>query len=161
MPKKPEQQGERCVRCGSVGGDRRTLWMSCFYAMEELDIPFEQVKVVGRFHQKTGTEEITEHKFKVPVFSESSEPVDRSFSLLHVCKRCRSEWLAAIKGWFESAPQGIDHDSDGPRPQECGSGIFIRELGQIREITEEQWRARNPGREPYRVKQPSEERKDQ
>ena len=33
---------EKCHRCGSVGEDRRTLWMACFYAMSELGIPFER-----------------------------------------------------------------------------------------------------------------------
>ena len=31
---------EKCDRCGSVGSDRRTLLMRCFYAMEELGVPF-------------------------------------------------------------------------------------------------------------------------
>lgn len=35
----PEGQ-ETCQRCGEDGYDRRTLWMKCFYAMAELNIPF-------------------------------------------------------------------------------------------------------------------------
>ncbi len=31
---------EKCVRCGDVGYDRRTLSMRCLYEMKELNVPF-------------------------------------------------------------------------------------------------------------------------
>ena len=31
---------EECVRCKEVDEDRRTLWMRCFYEMNELEVPF-------------------------------------------------------------------------------------------------------------------------
>jgi hypothetical protein len=34
------EHDEKCQRCGEVGEDRRTLRMECFYAMEELGLPF-------------------------------------------------------------------------------------------------------------------------
>lgn len=67
---------ERCVRCGDVDEDWRTLWMACFYEMAELDVPFK------------------------------NEPCgDRDFYTLRVCKDCRADWLDAIQEWFGKKPQ--------------------------------------------------------
>lgn len=60
---------------------------------------------------------------------------------LRVCKRCRSDWMKAIKNWFQSPI--IEEES-------CGSGIFIREFGEIKEISDEEFARRFPGREPFR-----------
>lgn len=64
------------------------------------------------------------------------------FYTLRVCKECRADWMSAIKDWF----------AHPPIRQSCGSGIFIRENGGIREITEEEWHKRHPDREPVRFK---------
>lgn len=101
--------GERCDRCNSTGQDRRTLWMACFYAMNELPVPFTG--------QRLG---------------------ERNFFTLRVCKRCRAEWMAAIAAWFAATPDGEDHDADEPVPS-IGSGIFVRDRGAVREITPEEW----------------------
>ncbi len=45
---------ETCARCGVVGADRRTIWMACFYAMNVLGVPFEQVSVHGVVLQPNG-----------------------------------------------------------------------------------------------------------
>lgn len=52
------------------------------------------------------------------------------FYQLRVCKSCRAFWMGMIKIWFEI-----------PTPPEpsCGSGIYIRELGSVVEITEEEF----------------------
>lgn len=105
---------EICQRCGEKDYDRRTLWMSCFYAMEELKIPFDE-KEIGDGKQH--------------------------FYLLRVCKDCRAGWMSAIKTWFETRPV----------KESCGSGIFVRRNGAAVEISEEDWREENPGREPIRV----------
>jgi hypothetical protein len=119
-----EPAGEKCDRCKSVGEDRRTLWMACFYAMNELDIPFEEKE-----------------------FANPEEGRVRKFFTLRVCKRCRGEWMGAIEAWFEANPQGNDHDGETP-PQPIGSGIFIREKGVTREISREEWDRRAKGIEP-------------
>lgn len=62
-----------CVRCGDVGEDRRTLWMACLYAMEELKLPFDIVEMKPQ----------------------------RMYTLL-VCKDCRASWMKAIKAWFDA-----------------------------------------------------------
>ena len=44
--------------------------------------------------------------------------------------------------------------SDTPFEREPTSGIFIRENGSTREISREEWDARNPGREPVALRSP-------
>jgi rRNA maturation protein Nop10 len=138
-----ETLGEKCQRCGEHGEDRRTLWMSCLYSMEELGIPFEQSKVMGKAYPKVGEEELalfgrTEDprypKIMAPKYaSEPSAEVERGFYTLRVCKSCRSDWMQAIKFWFNTVP----------KPEaSCGSGIYVRELGKVVEITYEEWQRR-------------------
>ena len=68
----------------------------------------------------------------------------RNFYTLRVCKDCRADWMQAIKKWF-------DEKFTMPKTG-CGSGIFIRRNGSLVEVTEEEWYAENPSREPVRVK---------
>ena len=44
-----------------------------------------------------------------------------------------------------------------PFKRPASSGIFVRENGQTKEITREEWDARNPGREPVAFVNPEEE----
>lgn len=75
---------EKCDRCGIIGSDRRTLWMACFYAMDELGVPFkEQALYDGIAHETLGP---------------------RHFFTLRVCKGCRGDWLQAIRTWFRAPP---------------------------------------------------------
>ena len=97
-----------CQRCKVPDEELRTLWMSCFYEMGELGLPFK-IEVNGS-----------------------------EFYTLQVCKECRADWLHQIKHWFECIP-----DREPP----CGSGIFIRDFGSIREITEEEFRLREACKE--------------
>ena len=152
---------EKCDRCGCVGEDRRTLWHACFYAMEELKIPFEE-KIL--FHAKV--EELEKAADPVSInLSDgkkiniqagrvrcSGELTPHTLYCLRVCKRCRGEWLETIRTWFFAVPEGIDHDADVSVDEDVNSGIFIRENGAIKEISREEWDRRNPKREPARVK---------
>ncbi len=45
----------RCMRCGAVGQDRRTLWHACGADMANLGIPFERAAVYGSFREQVGT----------------------------------------------------------------------------------------------------------
>lgn len=147
---------ETCQRCQSVGEDRRTLWMACFYAMHELSVPFEQASVHGVVCAKTGEEELPMLKMTVPAWAEpKGESRHHSFYTLRVCKRCRGEWMAAIERWFHEPPEGQDRDADEREPSAVGSGIFIRERGVTKEVSREEWDRRNPGRKPvvYRPKE--------
>jgi len=95
--------------------------MSCLYDMSELDVPFKRVT------------------FENP----GLPPCKRTFYTLRVCKRCRSEWMGAVRCWFHAPPLGEDGDAGDPQDgSEVGSGIFVRELGVSREITLEEWERR-------------------
>ncbi len=123
---------ERCVRCGEEGEDRRTLRMACFYAMDELNVPFVSERAHGTLRKRTGTKELS-NGLEIPVFSEepTGELNAQMFSL-RVCKACRASWMGAIERWF--------HSEDKPR--RVGTGIFVRENGVNVEITREEWEAR-------------------
>jgi len=95
-----------CVRCGDIDDDHRTLFMRCGYEMDELQIPLQK------------------HIDESPIHTTTTYNIK-------VCKRCRSQWLKAIKHWFENVE---------PK-RETGSGIFIREFGDNVEITMEEWNA--------------------
>lgn len=143
MAKTTEYVGERCAKCEEVGEDRRTLYMACFYAMDELGVPFEQVKLKGETFDFVGTEELRFSSdlgfptHTVPKFSDvASGKMERQFFTLRVCKSCRSSWMKAIKDWFNEPVQRSS----------CGSGIYVRENGASVEITEEEWQRRYRGR---------------
>lgn len=139
---------ETCQRCGSVGSDRRTLWMACFYQMGELGLPFEQAAILGRYRPRTGTLTL-EFIRDAPVWGDpEGEERHFGFYTLRVCKRCRADWMSAIKAWFEATPKGEDHDADEPDTSAFSTGIFVRDNGAIREISREEWDRRNPGQEP-------------
>ena len=69
---------------------------------------------------------------------------NRRFFTLRCCKDCRALWLQAMKDWFVNGPK---------EKEPVGSGIFVRRNGATVEISEEEWRQKNPGREPFRVRQ--------
>lgn len=106
---------EECQRCREIDEDRRTLWMACFYEMDELKLPFKH-EILQTHIQDDGEQ----------------------FYTLRVCKKCRGDWMQAQINWFRN----VEAENSS-----CGSGIFIRELGAIKEITEEEWYRRNPKNE--------------
>jgi len=65
------------------------------------------------------------------------------FFTLFVCKRCRAEWLQAIEKWFHATPVGEDIDANSARDI-YGTGVFIRELGMTRELSESEVTERWP-----------------
>lgn len=70
-----------CDRCAvDATGELRTLWMSCFYNMSELKIPFKSIDINN----------VAEN----PVTS-----IKRYYTL-RVCKECRASWLRSIETWF-------------------------------------------------------------
>lgn len=140
MATEPEPRGETCQRCGSAGEDRRTLWMACFYAMDELPVPFTRRSIYGQVCEQAGEKRLEILDHCVPVWGDpQGDHAHHVFYCLRVCKRCRAEWMVAIVRWFEATPKGQDHDADEPAAPEVGSGIFLREHGAIREISREEW----------------------
>lgn len=132
---------DKCMRCGEDGEDRRTLKMACFYAMEELGLPFEQMPVL---HAPVETLTVAKEPVKLNL------PGGKSINLggaevtcsgtltpellytLRVCKRCRADWMDAIKTWFAKPKKEVSPNS----------GIFVRDNGTNREITKEEWERR-------------------
>lgn len=138
---------EKCDRCGNEGADRRTLWMRCFYAMEELDVPFSRAAIHGQYCElrDTKTESFGGYKFNIPIFAEpNGEATNVQFYTLRVCKRCRGEWMVAIRAWFHAVPEGEDHDADLHEPNPAGTGVFVREGGAIKELTADEVAKRWP-----------------
>lgn len=81
---------EMCIRCKEIDEDRRTMWMACFYEMDELGLPFDQ-------------------KHLELAYTDTKQ----QFYTMRVCKSCRADWMNAIKKWFhdivprESCGSGI------------------------------------------------------
>jgi hypothetical protein len=92
---------EACQRCKETGQDRRTLNLSCFYALEETGIPFSI---------KEGT-----------------------YSL-RICKQCRADFMKDLKKWFSYPQERVS----------TGTGVFVREFGASRELTELEIKERFP-----------------
>lgn len=146
-----EETGEKCQKCGEVGEDRRTLWMSCFYSMHELPVPFKQIAIHGENLQLksskkkllfTGGPIVDTFEFEKP---SGKDLHTTTFYTLRVCKDCRADWMDAIKNWFQG--KSWTHDQ-----LPCNSGIFVRRNGATVEITEEEWYRDNPDREPVRAR---------
>ena len=124
--------------------------MACYYAMNELDVPFTQVAVNGVYCEKIGDEVLTSIKATIPKYAQpTGEPRNHQFYTLRVCKRCRAEWMGTIQAWFRATPGGEDGDADEPvAAPSCGSGIYVRRNGINVEITHEEWDRLNPDIEP-------------
>lgn len=131
---------EVCARCKQpTEGDGRTLWMSCFYNMAELNVPFKEEPMFHVHDIST----LTFTKSPASITLSSGQKINltagemtcsgtlsgRLFHTLRVCKSCRADWLSAIETWFNTYK---------PSP-EVGSGIFTRRNGASVEITEEEW----------------------
>ena len=143
---------ECCQRCGDDGPDLRTLHMACFYQMKELGLPFDEYRVIGescpRIGTKTTQDKGMSRPWETPVYKKPTGRVGakqpHSYYTLRVCKDCRASWMDAIRDWF----------TNGPKEKEpsCGSGIFVHKNGALVEVTEAEWYAENPDREPVRVR---------
>jgi hypothetical protein len=109
--------------------------MACFYAMHELDVPFRQDAILGRYCEKEGETKLPTLGVTVPEWGEpQGDQRHHQFFTLRVCKRCRADWMDAIESWFKTPV--CDDES-------CGTGIYVRDRGAIREITIDAWEDRN------------------
>ena len=113
---------DQCQKCGVVDEDVRTLWHSCFYAMEELGIPFSEKTII-----------------------EKHESVKQTFYTLRVCKDCRADWMNAIKSWFNDTKISARGCGSGIFIRENGRNVEItrEEWNKINP---------NPNREPFVIK---------
>ena len=145
---------EICQRCGEIGEDRRTLYMACFYAMEELNVPFEEEVVfqaelddltAAKAPVKVDTDENNSITLVAGTVTCKGELTPKHLYTLRVCKDCRAEWMNAIKQWF-NAKKSVD------RP--TGTGVYVRKNGTNVELNEEEveeWKVAHGGAEPCRV----------
>jgi DNA replicative helicase MCM subunit Mcm2 (Cdc46/Mcm family) len=113
--------------------------MACFYAMNELPVPFERQVL---FSVETDKLEKAKDATKLPLrdgksitispgtVTTTAELTPRELFTLRVCKDCRAAWMAAISTWFTAEPRTVPS---------CGSGIYVREHGTNVEITREEW----------------------
>ena len=122
---------EKCARCGEEGEDRRTLWMACFYAMDELDMPLGQCAVEGVYCEQTGTQvmEIVGRTHTIPVFTPiaDAEPRKHRLFTLRVCKRCRGDWMGAIEEWFKRPTEADNPEADIPMRVRGATVMMTRE----------------------------------
>jgi len=118
-----------CQRCKEEGTDRRTLWMACFYDMSEMDVPFKDAQIKGKFMAQSG--------IRVNMFGQvvqdfkddpNAEEQQRHFYTLRVCKTCRADWMKHIEDWFKF----IDLQEEGV------AGAYIRDKGGMRLMTQEE-----------------------
>lgn len=123
---------EKCDRCGVVGVDRRTLWMACLYAMNELGVPFEQVGLHGVVVKPScigrwgNVEYPPMDEYKGPA------PSTRGFFLLRVCKGCRGSWMEAIQKWFREAPDSVCQYNNDQREETADVASLVAELERLR-----------------------------
>ena len=92
---------EQCQRCKEEGEDRRTLWMACFYDMDELEIPFT--------HENLRYEDNRLH----PMFT------------LRVCKNCRADWMRIIQYWWNTITPKTESCGSGIFVRDFGSNKEI------------------------------------
>lgn len=123
--------------------------MACFYAMEELGLPFEKEVL---FHAETQDLEMA----KPPITFESKSSKDKlvlesgtvrsngeltpqQLYTLRVCKECRADWMTAIQAWFQTGK---------PVRPASGTGVWIRKNGATVEATQEEVGRMLHGRHP-------------
>lgn len=135
-----EREKEYCDRCKEdLEGDGRTLWMSCFYAMNELNVPFKE-NMLFSVSDEAQLEQVKEPGIitlpdgkKITLSSgqyTTSHPLrPLGMFTLRVCKECRGEWLGAIETWFNKKEA----------PKQVNSGIYVRRNGATVEISEIEW----------------------
>ena len=143
---------EKCDRCGKKGEDRRTLHMACFYAMEELDVPFKH-SIVFTPKDIEDIESGTEKPIRIGNESIAitagsvrckGELYPKGQYTLKVCKNCRATWMEAIEHWFKTTDY---------RYKPTGTGVYFRKNGANVELTELEIDDYKQvmGREPVRV----------
>jgi hypothetical protein len=111
--------------------------MACFYEMNELGIPLEQVQLDGTMADKIGVKKLKFGKIEYdsPEFGEPENCGKRQFYTMRVCKDCRADWMEAIKNWY-------DEKETPSKINTTGTGVFVRKLGKIYELTEEEVKER-------------------
>lgn len=101
-----------CARCGEFTQDLRTLHMSCFYDMSEINIGLEPIAVRGKYCLKAGTKDTRVGPANVYAEKEGAETHDYPFWIMRVCKECRGKWLGVIQDWYRQKEQKESEDEE-------------------------------------------------
>ncbi len=96
---------EKCQKCGDEHDDLRTLWMGCFYDMNELELPFKMETIIDA--------------------SNCNKP--HHLYTLHVCKGCRADWMTTIKIWFDMPTRKPVSPGTGIYVRHFGANVEITE----------------------------------
>lgn len=96
-----ELKVEECQRCKEVGEERRILWMSCCYEMDELGLPLTHIDPIR------------------------NDDVPMRFYTMRVCKTCRALWMQYIKLWFITPDNKKAACNSGIFVRELGATIEI------------------------------------
>lgn len=113
---------DECQLCGAHGADKRSLFISCFYAVQEV-IP------------------------EVIDLADVDNLNDRGY-YLRICKSCRARLLAHLRQWRQECVSlrelPKDHDGyvdDDYVVRDPRANISVRKDGAITHMTPEQWEA--------------------
>lgn len=115
-----ESDKDLCMCCHAYGEDKRSLWIDCFYAVNEV-IP-EAI-------------ELSTHIDPQP------ENHTRGY-YLRICKNCRARLLGMLGTWWQEgvARRELEKDHDGNVEEtDPDRNIAVRENGIVKMITREEW----------------------
>lgn len=131
-----ELDSDECMLCGAYGADKRSLFLDCGYAVSEV-LP-----------------EILDIRALDP-------PLERGKAYyLLICKSCRGRLLGKIEEWGDECRrlrgEPKDHDGDLLERDTTRRNIPVRSHGAIEWLTQEEWDARNPGRQAVVLVDPPE-----
>lgn len=107
---------DECQLCGAAGEDKRSLYLSMFYALEEVVPEAIDLNAVHR---------------------------EGSGYFLRLCKDCRARLLGHLRVWAGECREkrGAVMDTDGhlELPEDPDRNIPIRQDGALRNLTRAEW----------------------
>lgn len=122
-----ESDDDLCMCCHAYGEDKRSLWIDCFYAVDEV-IP-EAINISGVDPSPTNHQ--------------------RGY-YLRICKSCRARFLGMMDTWWKDgvARRDIpkDHDGDIECETDPDRNIPVRIHGAVAMLTPAEWDERMAGR---------------
>ena len=100
-----------CMLCHAYGQDKRSLFISCFYAIEESVPEAIDLSLCGDGLKERGY-------------------------YLRLCKSCRSSLLEHLEEWANKRRdlRGVPKDHDGDLEDDAGGGAFVRIYGAVRKL---------------------------